>query len=52
MRGYHAANAAVMVAALALWAIVPQGANYAFFPLMAASLLRSASFLATGRKQR
>ncbi len=38
---YHWFNAALVLLTLLLWPLVPQSANPAFFPLMAASLLRS-----------
>lgn len=44
LRFYHSANAIVMILTLAGWYFLPQAANVAFFPLMATSLLRSASF--------
>lgn len=49
---YHCCNAVMMVFTLALWPIIPQCAHIAFFPLMAASALRSVSFVAVGRKAR
>ena len=52
LKMYHSANVVVMALTLALWPIIPQSANPAFFPLMAASLLRSASFISATRVKR
>ena len=46
---YHFANFAVILLTLALWALLPQCANAAFFPLMAALAVRSLSYLLTAR---
>ena len=44
LNGYHAVNAVVVILTMALWPFIPQSANAAFFPLMAASALRSLNF--------
>ena len=46
---YHFANFAVILLTMALWALLPQCANAAFFPLMAALAVRSLSYLLTAR---
>lgn len=46
---YHFANFAVILITASLWALLPQCANVAFFPLMGALAVRSLSFLTAGR---
>ena len=47
---FHSVNAAVIAYTLGAWYFMPQVANAAFFPLMATSLLRSASFIIIKKK--
>lgn len=47
---FHSVNAAVIAYTLGAWYFMPQVANAAFFPLMATSLLRSASFITIKKK--
>ena len=50
LRIYHMANAAVLIATMVLWPLIPQTANVAFFPLMAVPVVMAASYLAIDRK--
>lgn len=42
---YQIVNFAVLIALMSLWAVVPQSANAAFFPLIGADMLRSAVYI-------
>lgn len=42
---YHFINFAVVLILLAVWPLLPQSANTAFFPLMACSIIRSANYV-------
>lgn len=46
---YHFVNFAVIFITMALWAVLPQCANAAFFPLMGALAVRSLSYLMVTR---
>lgn len=46
---YHFVNFAVIFITMALWAVLPQCANAAFFPLMGALAMRSLSYLMVTR---
>lgn len=46
---YHFVNFAVIFITMALWAVLPQCANAAFFPLMGALVVRSLSYLMVTR---
>ena len=50
LRIYHIANAAVLIATMVLWPVIPQVANTAFFPLMMVPVVMAASYLAIERK--
>ncbi|MDD6779134.1 MAG: DUF4105 domain-containing protein [Bacteroidales bacterium] len=47
---YHFLNFAVIFLTIALWALLPQCANAAFFPLMGTLAVRSLSYVVTNRQ--
>lgn len=47
---YQIVNFAVLLALLAIWYFLPQSANPAFLPLVAAEMLRAASYIYITRK--